>query len=144
MSPSLPSFREAWLVDVESSASPGERPKPACLAARELRSGRALRLGPDDLGGRREAPYPVDSGSLFVAYHSPVALGCHLALGWPLPARILHLHAEFRVRTNGLDTPHGAGLLGASAWHGLDVMGTAGGAALRALAYRGGPWSGSE
>ena len=31
-------------------------------------------------------------------------LGCFLALGWPMPARILDLFAEFRATTNGLRT----------------------------------------
>ena len=71
-------------------------------------------------------------------------MGCHLALGWPLPVAILDLFAEFRNRTNGLVVPHGDGLLGALAWHGLDVMGSAEKVAMRDLAVRGGPWTDSE
>ncbi len=140
----LSAFREVWLADFEFSAPPGGRPVPVCLAAREFRSGRTLRLWRDELRGRREPPYPVGPDSLFVAYLASAELGCHLALGWPLPARVLDLYAEFRNRTNGLDPPHGAGLLGASAWYGLDVMGTAEKDSMRALALRGGPWTESE
>jgi hypothetical protein len=32
------------------------------------------------------------------------------------------LFVEFRNRTNGLALPHGAGLLGAMAWYGLDAL----------------------
>ena len=63
--------------------------------------------------------------TLFVAYYASAELGCHRALGWPMPARILDLFTEFRDRTNGLATPAGAGLLGALAYFGLDAMGAA-------------------
>ena len=49
---------------------------------------------------------------LFVAYYASAELGCFLALGWPMPARILDLFAEFRATTNGLDAavrPRAAG-----------------------------------
>jgi DNA polymerase-1 len=140
----LSDFREVWLVDSEFSAPPGERPLPVCLVAREFRSGRTLRLWQDDLRGRREPPYPIGPRSLFVAYLASAELGCHLALGWRLPARILDLHAEFRNLTNGLETPLGAGLLGASAWFGLDVLGAAEKGNMRDLALRGGPWTDGE
>jgi len=41
--PELP-YREIWAVDFEFVGDPGENPKPVCLAAWELRSGRKLRL----------------------------------------------------------------------------------------------------
>jgi hypothetical protein len=81
---------------------------------------------------------------LFVAYYAAAELGCHLALGWPLPRRVLDLFAEFRVRTNGLALPHGAGLLGALLWHGLPALGAAEKDAMRRLTQRGGPWSPAE
>ena len=40
-----------------------------------------------------------------MAYYASAELGCFLALGWPMPARILDLFAEFRAATNGLPTP---------------------------------------
>ena len=39
MIPDLP-FREVWAVDFEFAAPDGERPKPICLVARELKMGR--------------------------------------------------------------------------------------------------------
>ena len=50
-------------------------------------------------------------------------LGVYRALGWDIPPRILDLYAEFRVRTNGLPTPAGRGLLGALAYFGCDTVG---------------------
>jgi DNA polymerase I len=74
----------------------------------------------------------------------PRRLGCFLALGWPMPARVLDLFAEFRVTTNGRSPPCGAGLLGAMIWHGLDSMTSDEKTEMRDLALRGGPWSDAE
>ena len=43
----LDAFREVWAVDFEFVAPPGERPTPVCLVARELKSGRTIRLWRD-------------------------------------------------------------------------------------------------
>src|SRR3954470_18663025 len=118
----LDAYREVWLVDFEFSAPPGERPTPVCLVAREFRSGRTHRLWQDDLRGRRVPPYPTGPDALFVAYLASAELGCHLALRWPLPARVLDLYAEFRNIANGLSLTNGFGLLGALVWFGLDAM----------------------
>ncbi len=144
MAPGLDAYREIWLVDFEFQAPPGERPDPVCLVASELRSGRTLRLWRDDLRACRDPPYPTGPDTLFVAYFASAELGCHLALGWPLPARVLDLYAEFRDRTNGLRPPSGSGLLGALAWYGLDALAAAEKEDMRALVMRGGPWSESE
>jgi hypothetical protein len=110
-------FRELWAVDFEYRADPGARPVPVCMVARELRGGRLLRLWRDELPGR--PPFPVDAGSLFIAYAAAAELSCFLELGWPMPARILDLYAEFSAITNGLPRPHGRSLLAALAWHGI-------------------------
>ena len=77
-------------------------------------------------------------------YYGSAELGCHLALGWPLPANVLDLFTEFRTRTNGLWTPNGASLLGALAYFGLPAIGSEQKEAMRALALRGGPWTAEE
>jgi hypothetical protein len=58
-----------------------------------------------------------------------------------MPERVLDLYAEFRCLTNGLNPYFGNGILGASAWFGLPVMGAAEKGSMRKLAMRGGPWS---
>ena len=78
-------WREVWLVDFEFQVLPGERPKVICLVALELVTARRIKLFQSDLGALHEAPYAVDSDVLFVAYYASAELGCHLALGWPLP-----------------------------------------------------------
>jgi hypothetical protein len=144
MSTCLDLYREVWLVDFEFRAPPGGRPEPVCLAAREFRSGRRLRLWQDELRCLQAPPYPVGDGALFVAYYASAEVGCHLALGWPVPSRILDLYPEFRCRTAGLSPPHGHGLLGALAWHGLDALDAAEKESMRQLVLRGEPWSGAE
>ena len=138
---SLP-FREVWAVDFEFSAQVGEVPDPVCVVARELKSGRTIRQWRDQFGAG--APYPTDESALFVAYYASAELGCHLALGWAMPLRVLDLFAEFRNRTNGLETIAGSGLIGALAHFGLDGIGGAEKDEMRNLVLRGGPWSGDE
>ena len=114
-------YCEIWLADFEFMAGAGERPVPVCLCARELRSGREIRLWRDELGPL--PPYPTGADSLFVAFYASAELGCHLALGWPMPERILDLFTEFRCGTNGLTIPAGNGLIGALTAFGLDTIG---------------------
>ena len=135
-------YREIWAVDFEFTVHPGERPIPICMVARELRSGRVIRLWQDQFGPA--PPFSIDPDTLFIAYYASAELGCFRAVGWPMPARILDLFTEFRDRTNGLMTPAGAGLLGALTYFGLDNVGAIEKADMRALAIRGGPWSDQE
>ncbi len=137
-------YQHIWLVDFEYSASPGERPDPVCLVALELRSGRKLRLWQDQLNALSDPPYETGRDSLLVTYYGSAEIGCHLALGWALPANLLDLYTEFRNLTNGKDPPCGDGLLGALAWYGLDSVQAAEKAGMRELALRGGPWSSDE
>jgi DNA polymerase I len=114
-------YREIWAADFEFEAGSGERPDPVCLCARELRSGREIRLWRGQFDSA--PPYPSDADTLFVAYYASAELGCHLVLGWPMPARILDLFTEFRCGTNGLTVPAGNGLIGALTAFGLDTVG---------------------
>ena len=140
----VPGFREIWLVDFEFSAPPGERPQVVCLVAQELDSGRTLRVWQGELQGMDRPPYPIDEDTLFVAYYASAEMGCHLALGWPLPVNVLDLFVEFRNTTNGLTLPNGAKLLGALTWHGLGGIQAAEKESMRELALRGGPWTVEE
>src|SRR5262249_53764576 len=54
------------------------------------------------------------------------------------------LFTEFRDRTNGLQTPAGAGLVGALTFFGLDTIGSQEKDELRARILAGGPWSPDE
>jgi DNA polymerase family A len=141
MTAGLP-FEEVWLVDFEFVAPPGERPDPVCVCALELKSGRRLRLWRHEFGDR--PPYRTDARALFVAYFASAELGCHRALGWPMPGRILDLFTEFRAAANGLPTVAGNSLLGALAHYGLSGMGAVEKDDMRNLILRGGPWDEQE
>src|SRR4029077_12155739 len=69
---------------------------------------------------------------------------CHLALGWPVPERVLDLFTEFRNHTNGLPPISGSGLLGALTHYGLDSIGATEKGEMRDLILCGGPWSETE
>ena len=135
-------YDEIWAVDFEFYAKPGENPDPVCLVAWELKSGRKIKLLRDQF--EVAPPYRTDANALFVAYYASAEIGCHLALGWPVPVRILDLFTEFRNLTNGLPTIGGNGLLGALAHHGLDSIGAVEKHEMRDLILRGGPWSDNE
>jgi hypothetical protein len=111
--------------------------------ARELRSGRLVRLWLAD-GAPAAPPYDVGPDSIFTAFYSSAELGCHLALDWPFPARVLDLFCEFRCLTSGLSVPCGHSLLGALAYYGLDAIGAAEKKEMRELAMRGPPYSDAE
>jgi hypothetical protein len=139
----LSGFEEIWAADFEFRAPPGERQEEVhCLVAREYRSGRLIRQWYDEFGSA--PPFRTDSGALFVAYYASAELGCFKALDWPRPANIIDLFAEFRVLTNGLNTPGGHGLLGALTYFGLPGIAALEKDLGRELAIRGGPFTAAE
>lgn len=134
-------FRAVWLVDFEFHQPDGERPTPICFVAKELFTGTTVRqFSPFGCG----PGYGIGEDDLFISYYATAELGCHLALGWPMPARVVDLYAEFRRHVCGLAVPNGHGLLGALAYFGLNGLGSAIKAEMRALAVRGGPYSEEE
>jgi hypothetical protein len=140
---SLSAFRQVWLVDFEFTSSPGERPVPLCVVARELWTS-PLHCVWLAAGHHAHPPYATDADTLFVAYYASAELSCHLALNWPVPARIVDLYAEFSTYTAGLPVPCGRSLLGALASFGLDGLPAADKAEMRQLALRGGPYTSEE
>ena len=135
-------YREVWVVDFEFHPDANLNPVPVALVARDLKSGREIRLWRDQFGAL--PPYPTSPDTLFVAYYASAEIGCHLALGWPVPQRILDLFCEFRCATNGLQLTAGAGLLGALTHFGLSAMGTVEKKEMRDLILSGGPWCAAE
>jgi DNA polymerase I len=126
----------------EEASRSGERPRPVCMVAKELRSGQTWRVWRGEFGST--PPFPIGPDALFAAYYSSAEFGCFHAWNWPKPANILDLFAEFRDRTNGLTTPAGSGLVGALAYFGLDPIAAQEKDRLRLLILRGGPWPESE
>ncbi len=137
-------YKEVWLGDFEFNAQAGERPSPVCLVARELRSGRLLRLWMDDLRGMPQPPFSTGPDTLFVAYYSSAELGCFQALGWQMPARVLDLYCEFKCLKSGQKVPCGFGLIGALTEFGFDSIAAADKDSMRALVLRGEPYTADE
>lgn len=134
-------FNAIWVLDFEFSAPDGGLPSVVCMVARELKSGKEMRLWRDDLGS-----FPFNGGpdELFVAYYASAEIGCFLSLGWPTPVRILDLYAEFRALTNGHADVKGASLLAAAEAFGLSGMASDEKASMRDLILSGGPWTPKE
>ena len=137
-------FREIWLLDFEFGQVPGNPPTIRCMVAKELHSGRTLRLWVDQLSRLAAPPFGVGSDTLFVAYFVTAELSCFTALGWQLPCCILDLFVEFRNMTNGRKTIAGNGLIGALIHYGLDTIGAVEKEEMRELAIRGGYYTETE
>jgi DNA polymerase family A len=135
-------FAEIWLHDFEFVSQSGAHPDVVCLAARELRSGRTLRLWRDELGV--QPPYRIDRNVLFVNFVANAECACHLALDWALPANVLDLSPAFRNLSNGRQTPEGKGLLGALRYFGLDAIGAKQKDAMQKRIMQGWPFTQAE
>jgi hypothetical protein len=114
------------------------------MVARELRTGRLIRLWRNDLLALRRPPFDCGPNSLLVAYFASAELGCFLALGWSMPASILDLYVEHRCVTNGLPTFCGDGLIGALAFRGLAHLDAGEKETMRFLVMERASWSAPE
>ena len=68
----LNQFKEVWALDFEFNQSPGNLPIVRCMVAKELRSGRTIRLWADQLSQLAAPPFEVTSlaiGFLGRDYH---------------------------------------------------------------------------
>ena len=139
--PPFDAYHEIWATDFEFHQPDGERPNVICMVAMELLSGRVIRLWHDSLDS---PPFSMGPETLYVGFYASAEIGCHLELGWPLPARVVDLYPEFRCRFNGLTVPWGHGLLGALKCFGLVGIDSTEKAEMRDLAMRGGPFSAEE
>lgn len=137
-------FGRVWVVDFEYGQDAIGLPDIRCVVARDLVSGERIRLWADDLAALDRAPFGGEPDELVVAYYSAAEMSCYQKLGWPPPANVLDLFAEFRVVSNGLEVPAGAGLLGALIYFGLDAMSAAEKEGMRELALRGGDYTTGE
>jgi hypothetical protein len=135
-------FRQVWFLDAEFCQPDGDVPTPICLVAREHFTGAVVRQW---LWGRPppEPPFDPAPDALAVAYFSPAEWSVYLALGWPLPVRILDLYVEYRWLLSGFKAP-GYGQLDAMEAFGLPCMDDLFKSDMRALCRRGGPFDGEE
>jgi hypothetical protein len=137
-------WKEAWCLDFEFGQPPGEVVIPRCMVAREIFTGRTIRAWADDLAAMKLPPFGTDSSRVFIAYNASSEMSNFLALGWPVPERILDLCFEFKQQTNGMDLPYGKDLLSALLHFGLPSMEADEKAEMRELAIRGGSYTDEE
>jgi DNA polymerase I len=135
-------FREIIAIDFEFETGEGENPKPVCMVAKEIGSGRLIKSWQDQLS--TTPPFPIDDETLIIAYYASAEIGCFLQLDWPVPTRIIDLYAEFKRETNALAVAEGRGLLGALTRHHITKITSEEKRAGRDLVLRGGPWTDSE
>jgi hypothetical protein len=143
----LDSFRHIIVADFEFEfgGHAGNRPRPVCMVAKDLRSGQEWRLWRDEFG--ITPPFPIGADSVFIAYYASAELGCFKALGWQMPAYVLDLFIEFRNLTNRADGTKplaGNGLIGALTYFGLDAIEATEKDEMRSLVIGGGPWSNDQ
>lgn len=113
-------FPSIWIVVFAAKTLPGERTSPVALAATNAATGMLVEVGMPKLLTVRRPPYPTGPQALLVTIDAPIVVGCHLALGWRLPERILDLTVEHRCSTNGEINAIG-GLSGALVHYGLSA-----------------------
>jgi hypothetical protein len=137
-------YDEIWVGDFEYlGGDTGGHYDVVCLAAKELLSKRTVKLWRDELGAL--PPYRTDTRALFVCFAAHAELGCHLALGWPLPERMLDLSPEYRNLVNGrAGKDDRRGLLDAMRRFGLPAISRAEKEYWRDVVLRGPPWTDSD
>ena len=103
------------------------------MVARDWCSGQTIRIW---LEPGASPPIRFGQTDLLVGYYASAEVGCFLALGWPLPSRVLDLYVEFRWLTSGREVSAGHGLLGALAHFGHTGVDASEKGAMRALAQQ--------
>src|SRR6478672_9039931 len=80
---------------MEEASRSGERPRPVCLCAKDLRTGQTWKRFRGEFGS--EPLFPTGPDSVLIAYYASAELGCFRALGWRFPSYVLDLFTEFRA-----------------------------------------------
>ena len=135
-------FSEIWALDFEFVAESGAVPVPVCMVARELISGRLIRLWQDELGPSRR------SRSTTTRCSSPTSrppsrllprAGLAGADADPRPVRRVPQRHERASRCRAA-----AACSSALSYHGISAITAEQKTDERALVMRGGPWSTAE
>ena len=144
-------MKEVWAVDFEFGRGPNGRPDIRCMAARELRGGREIKLWEDKLRALRRAPFNVGSDSTVIVFSAHAEISCFLELKWPLPLNVCDLYAENIADINGKDLSwfkkqggKPRALVGALSLRGQTHISADEKPEMRALALRGGSYSEAE
>jgi DNA polymerase I len=116
-------FTSVWVVVFTATEIPSERIQPLFCVATDLGSGRSVEFATPLSQAPRTAPYPLTPRTLIVTINVPRLVGCHLALGWSVPERIVDLMVEWKCITNRRTGSAVGGLSGALLWFGCSPSG---------------------
>ncbi|MBF0196380.1 MAG: DNA polymerase I [Planctomycetes bacterium] len=111
-----------YVIDYEFKPDGNGNPRVVCLVVYELLSGNVYRYWSCELYQMTSPPFKIGDNDITIAYFASAEMGCHLALNWPFPANLIDLYVEFSNITNGLERPHGKGLIGALQYFGIISM----------------------
>lgn len=136
-------FRHVILLDTEfvGRDETGDNPIPVCVVARDLGTGQLWREMADDHGPF--PPFPIGDDTLVVTFSANAEWRYFIEVGWPLPARVVDLYVEAKLRRNGRTVGRPT-LLSELAAHGIPAITSDQKEAGRALAGRGFPYTEAE
>ncbi|MFZ4809548.1 MAG: DNA polymerase [Hyphomicrobiaceae bacterium] len=123
MDPIDSAFASVWIVVFAATAKSGEVVAPLALSARDAKTGLQIAIGAPKLFGVRRPPYPTGPRTLLVTIDADMVVGCHLALGWRVPERLVDLMIECRNDMGGQSAELVGGLGGALLRYGLPTAG---------------------
>jgi hypothetical protein len=107
------------------------------MVACEYHSRRLIRLWLEGEPIPPRPPFALGADVLFVAFFASAELGCFLALGWPIPVRVLDLYVETKWDICGKDgEPNKPSLVYALDRYGLDSLDANDKEEMRQLAMR--------
>ena len=96
-------FREVWGWDTEFRPGANHRPDLVTLFAKEIRSGRTVRMRLADLSAAGRLPFAGAPDTLVESYSAVAELTCCLSAGVAMPANVLCTYAETSTLINGLE-----------------------------------------
>jgi DNA polymerase-1 len=96
-------FREVWGWDREFRPDENHRPVPVTTFAKEIRSGREVRMRLADLLATTRLPFGNEPDTLVESYSAVAELSCCIATGHPMPCNVLCTFAETSALINGLE-----------------------------------------
>jgi DNA polymerase-1 len=102
-------FREIWGWDFEFRPDGNHRPVPVTMFAKEIRSGREVRMRLADLMSAARLPFGNEADTLVEGYSAVAELSCCEATGLPMPHNVLCTYAETSALINGLEIDGMAG-----------------------------------
>jgi hypothetical protein len=105
MTDGLARFRELWGWDAEFSQDENHRPAPVTLFAKEMRSGRTIRMQRRDLLLATRLPFGGEPDTAVESYAAVAELTTCLSAGIELPVHVICTFTETIAAVNGLDIP---------------------------------------